>query len=235
MAGIIAPSRAKSIGELQRFIMDWELRVAEHEARHDEYVEDSVKVAALKRAMATEMAERYIESPNTYLELRDCVAENVVEKMIQQRHGQWKKLSQHMKEDQGSRPEKRRHQEGKRSERVDSDRRRIFGHWFATTPQARDTQRDCARPLQTTPPMLSTRKATRMRSRRRRVMCAGFSGNANSTVQATKTMTSWEWDWKSTEHSQWERLAAVVGPGAAEIVLSADVCGHVRTQRNSQV
>ena len=33
MAGIIAPSRAKSIAELQRFIMDWELRVAEHEAR----------------------------------------------------------------------------------------------------------------------------------------------------------------------------------------------------------
>ena len=36
MAGIIAPPRAKSIAELQRFIMDWELRVAEHEARHNE-------------------------------------------------------------------------------------------------------------------------------------------------------------------------------------------------------
>ena len=33
MACIIAPSSAKSIAELQRFIMDWELRVAEHEAR----------------------------------------------------------------------------------------------------------------------------------------------------------------------------------------------------------
>ena len=49
MAGVIAPSRVKSIGEPQRFIMDWELRVAEHEARHNEYVQDSVKVAALKR------------------------------------------------------------------------------------------------------------------------------------------------------------------------------------------
>ena len=49
MAGIIAPSRAKSIGELQRFVMDWELRVAEHEARQNEHVQDSVKVAALKR------------------------------------------------------------------------------------------------------------------------------------------------------------------------------------------
>ena len=46
MAGIIAPSRAKSIAELQRFIMDWELRVAKHEARHNDCVQDSVKVAA---------------------------------------------------------------------------------------------------------------------------------------------------------------------------------------------
>ena len=37
MAGIIAPSRAK-VDELQRFIMDLELRVAEHEARHNECV-----------------------------------------------------------------------------------------------------------------------------------------------------------------------------------------------------
>ena len=74
MAGIIAPSRAKSIAELQRFIMDWELRVAEHEARHNECVQDSVKVAALKRMMTAEMAERYIEGPNTYPELRSRVA-----------------------------------------------------------------------------------------------------------------------------------------------------------------
>ena len=65
MAGIIAPSRAKSIAELQRVIMDWDLRVAEHEARHNEYVQDSVK-----RMMTAEMAERYIEGPNTYPELR---------------------------------------------------------------------------------------------------------------------------------------------------------------------
>ena len=86
MAGIIAPSRAKSIAELQRFIMDWELRVAEHEARHDECVQDSVKVAVLKRMMTSEMAERYIEGPNTYPELRSRVAAYVGEKMIQQSH-----------------------------------------------------------------------------------------------------------------------------------------------------
>ena len=74
---------AKSIGELQRFIMDWELRVAEHDARHIEYVQDSVKVAALKRMMTAEMAERYIEGHNTYSELRSRVAG---ERMIQQSH-----------------------------------------------------------------------------------------------------------------------------------------------------
>ena len=86
MASIIAPSRAKSIAELQRFIMDWELRVAEHEARHNECVQDSVKVAALKRMMTAEMVERYIEGTNTYPELRSRVAACVGEKMIQQSH-----------------------------------------------------------------------------------------------------------------------------------------------------
>ena len=79
MARIIAPSTAKSIGEQQRFVMDWELRGAEHEARHNEYVQDSVTVAALKRMMTAEMAERYIEGPNTYLELRSRVAVSVGE------------------------------------------------------------------------------------------------------------------------------------------------------------
>ena len=46
--------------------------MAEHEARRNEYVQDSVKVAALERVM--EMAERYIEGPNTYPELRTRVA-----------------------------------------------------------------------------------------------------------------------------------------------------------------
>ena len=86
IAGIIAPSRAKSVAELQRFIMDQELRVAEYEARQNECVQDSVKVAALKRMMTAEMAERYVEGPNTYPELRSRVAAYVGEKMIQQSH-----------------------------------------------------------------------------------------------------------------------------------------------------
>ena len=58
--------------------------MAEHEARHNEYVQDSVKVAALKRMMTEETAERYFEGPNTNLELRSRVAAYVGEKMIQQ-------------------------------------------------------------------------------------------------------------------------------------------------------
>ena len=86
MAGIIAPSRAKSIAELQQFIIDWELCVAEHEERHNKCVKDFVKVAALKRIMTAKMAERYVEGPNTYPELRSRVAAYVGEKMIQQSH-----------------------------------------------------------------------------------------------------------------------------------------------------
>ena len=42
------------------------------------------RVAALKRMVTAEMAERYIEGPNTYPELRS--RENVGEKMTQQSH-----------------------------------------------------------------------------------------------------------------------------------------------------
>ena len=37
--------------------------MAEHEARYNKYVVDTVNVAALKRMMTAEMAERYIEAP----------------------------------------------------------------------------------------------------------------------------------------------------------------------------
>ena len=71
---------------------DWELSVAEHEARRNEHVQDTVKVAAFKRMMTAEMAERYIEGPNTYPELRSCVAacvgeEDSVESCA---HGHWR-------------------------------------------------------------------------------------------------------------------------------------------------
>ena len=69
------------------------LRVAEHKARHNDHVQDSVKVAALKRMMTAKMAERYIEGPNTYPELRSRVAADVGEKMIQQEsraRGHWR-------------------------------------------------------------------------------------------------------------------------------------------------
>ena len=60
--------------------------MAEHEARHNESVQDTVNVAALKSMMMAETAERYTEGPNTYPELRSRVGAHVGEKMIQQCH-----------------------------------------------------------------------------------------------------------------------------------------------------
>ena len=79
--------------------MDWELRVAEHEASHNEYVQDSVNVAALKRMMTAEVAERHIEGPNTYLELRSRVAAYVGDKRVQQSYAPWtlEKLRERLK------------------------------------------------------------------------------------------------------------------------------------------
>ena len=153
MAGIIAPSRAKSIVSLQRFIMDWELRVAEHKARHNEYVQDSVKVAALKRMMTAEVAERYIEGPNTYLELRSRVAawvgaelcsmdigevegeaEGSDDQIDELRGTRKPRRDEKSTHHQGSSVGKRRHQEGTRSEKQTTGtitrriRRRRDGH-----------------------------------------------------------------------------------------------------------
>ena len=73
MARIIELPRSTSVAELQRAIMDWELRVAEHEGRQ-ELVQDSVEVATMKRMMTAEMAERCIEGPNTHAKFRSRVA-----------------------------------------------------------------------------------------------------------------------------------------------------------------
>ena len=117
MTGIIAPSRAKSTGELQRFIMDWEFRVGEHVARHNEYVPDAVKVAALRRMMTAEMAERYIDGSNTYDQVDEL-------------------RSTRRKTPPSGRQEKR--------EVVGRTRRRRHEHLCAAIAEAQGTQRDCA-------------------------------------------------------------------------------------------
>ena len=87
VARIIEPPRSKSVGELHRAIMDWALRVAEHAARYNESVQDTVTVPAMKRMMMAELAARRIEGPNTYAELRSCMAACVGENMVQPGHG----------------------------------------------------------------------------------------------------------------------------------------------------
>ena len=127
--------------------MDWELRVAEHEARHSEYVQDSVTVAAVKRMMTAEMAERLIEGSNTYFELRSRVICREADDSAElSAHGRWRSWERGY---QGSSFGKRRRREDTRSENQTTGRitwrfRRRIVHWNATTAEARDTQRDCA-------------------------------------------------------------------------------------------
>ena len=177
----IALSRAKSICELQRFIMAWELRVAEHEGRHNEYVQEYVKVAALKRMMTEELAERFIEGSNTYPELRSRVAAYVGEKMIQQSHA-----PMDIGEVEGK-------VEGSDDQEAAKKKKKKRASVCYNCGGKEHPARLCPTPPGHVTPVVDERKATRMRSRRRRVMCAGSSGNVNSMVQATSTMTSWEW------------------------------------------
>ena len=87
MARIIEPAKCKTIADLQRAVMDWELKVVEHEGRFGEQVPETVKVAALKRMLTNEMAERYVEGPNTYIELRSKIATYIGEKLAQSAQG----------------------------------------------------------------------------------------------------------------------------------------------------
>ena len=181
MSVIITPSRAKSIGELHRFIMDWELRMAEHAARHNEYVQHSVKVAALKKMMTAEMAERYIYGHNTYPEQGEVEGE--AEGSEDQIDAKRREVDT-SKRTREAAPPLGRHEKREADNKQDN----------AKNQKKKKRASDCARHLQISPPKLLTRKATRMRSRRRRVMCVASSGNVNSMVQATRMMTSWEWD-----------------------------------------
>ena len=87
MARIIEPAKCKTVSDLQRAVMAWELKVVEHEARFNEVVPESVKVAALRRMLTPEMAERYMEGPNAYPELRARVGVYIGEKLVQSGQG----------------------------------------------------------------------------------------------------------------------------------------------------
>ena len=59
MARIVEPTKCKTVADLQRAVTEWELQVVEHEGRFNEQVPESVKVAALRRMLTPEVAERY--------------------------------------------------------------------------------------------------------------------------------------------------------------------------------
>ena len=84
MAGIIAPSEAKSNGEIQRFIMDWKLRVAEKTQRaRPRYCEGRTT----QEDDDGRDGGTIHQEPNTYLGLeRSRVAACLGDKMILQSH-----------------------------------------------------------------------------------------------------------------------------------------------------
>ena len=81
MARIIAPKRAKTVSELQTLIMNWELALAEHQAKFPEQISDSVKTAALRGMIPKDMVDRFLDGPFDYEGLRARVSSYVGEKM----------------------------------------------------------------------------------------------------------------------------------------------------------
>ena len=62
-ARIIEPATAKPAAHIQLADMVWELRVADHDAKHTVLaLQNTLQVAALRRMMTPEMAEIYVES-----------------------------------------------------------------------------------------------------------------------------------------------------------------------------
>ena len=67
---IIAPKQQTNIAALQAAMAEWELKVAEHENRFNETINDSIKVSALKRMLPPRILDKYLDFAGTYEELR---------------------------------------------------------------------------------------------------------------------------------------------------------------------
>ena len=81
IARLIAPKRAKTVSELQVAVMNWELALAEHQARFTEPISDSVKTAALRSMIPKELLDRFLDGPFDYEGLRARVGSYVGEKL----------------------------------------------------------------------------------------------------------------------------------------------------------
>ena len=81
MARLIAPKRAKTVSELQAAVMNWELQLAEHQAKFAEPIPDSVKTAALRSMIPKELLDRFLDGPFDYEGLRAHLGSYVGEKL----------------------------------------------------------------------------------------------------------------------------------------------------------
>ena len=52
MARLISPNRTKNVNELQVAVMQWELKLVEHESKFSEVVADSVITAAMRECQS---------------------------------------------------------------------------------------------------------------------------------------------------------------------------------------
>ena len=174
-------------------VMEWELRVVEHEGRFNEQIPESVKVAALRRMLTSEMAERCMEGPNTYPELRARVRVHVGEKLVQsgqgtapmdigeqcddtvdavnaRKKGSGRCSAQPRKQVKFDPPRAPTPNTGGKHPADGRPRRRI---WFATLAVAKATLRDAALHPRRTP---STTKTSARRTRGMRRRLGGPSG-----------------------------------------------------------
>ena len=84
MARLIPPKRTRNLNELQVAAMQWELTLVEHESKFTEVVPDSVRTAAMRAMLPTDMLERSLDGPFNYEELRIRVTAFVGEKLAGQ-------------------------------------------------------------------------------------------------------------------------------------------------------
>ena len=100
-------------------------------------------------------------------------------------------------------------------------RRRRHGHGCTTAAEARDTQRDCTRHLQTTATL-----AVDEESEEGDVYEVEWDCGLNGAGDEDDDILGMGWE--SAAQTKYERSAAVVGSGAAENVSPTDACSRVK-------
>ena len=186
------------------------------------------------------MAERYIEPPNTYPELRSRVAA-YVEKMIQQSYvpmdigeveGEAEGSDDQIDELRGTRKPRRdersTHQRGPGKHRQDNgkNKKKKRALVCCNCGGKGHPARLCPKPPDHATQAVDEEGDTDEESEEGDVCGVEWECELNGAGDEDDVILGMGWE--STEQSKWERLAAVVDAHAAENVLPAGVCNHVK-------